>query len=61
MKKLHASHKKGSAYTVIFDPHQAQQHGSGLMGDIAAHLTRAVKHHRHLIDPMIKQEKSYAH
>ena len=62
MKKLHVSHKKGSAYTVIFDPHQAQQHGSGLMGDIASHLTRAVKHHAHkVINPMIRHGKAYAH
>ena len=32
-KKLHAAHKKGKAYTLTMDPHQAQMHGSGLMGE----------------------------
>ena len=34
LKKLHALHRKDSAYTVIFDPHQAHRHSSGFMGDI---------------------------
>ena len=61
MKKLHASHRKGSAYTVIFDPHQAEQHASGLMGDIAKGVKAAFHKHKHLLNPVIKAAKGYAH
>ena len=61
MKKLHASHRKGSAYTVIFDPHQAQQHASGLMGDIAKGVKAAFHKHKHLLNPVIRAAKGYAH
>ena len=33
-KKLQSAHKKGKAYTLTMDPHQAESHGSGLMGDL---------------------------
>ena len=61
MKKLHASHKKGSRYTVIFDPHQAEQHASGLMGDIAKGVKAAFHKHKHLLNPVIRAAKGYAH
>lgn len=61
MKKLHASHKKGSRYTVIFDPHQAHQHASGLMGDIAKGVKAAFHKHKHLLNPAIRLAKGYAH
>ena len=41
-KKLHAAHKKGKAYTLTMDPHQAQMHGEGLMGDLFKSLKNAL-------------------
>jgi hypothetical protein len=35
IKKLHAAAKKGKAITVIFDPIQIQNHGSGVFGNIS--------------------------
>ena len=41
-KKLNAAHKKTKAYTLMMDPHQAQMHGEGLMGDLFKSLKRAL-------------------
>jgi hypothetical protein len=35
IKKLHAAAKKGKAITVVFDPIQIQNHGSGVFGNIS--------------------------
>ena len=35
IKKLHAAAKKGKAITVIFDPIQIQNHGTGVFGNIS--------------------------
>lgn len=61
LKKLHFLHKKGSRYTIIFDPHQAEQHASGLMGDIAKGVKAAFHKHKHLLNPVIRTAKGYAH
>lgn len=34
LKKLTSAHKKGKAYTVLFDPYQIEKHGSGECGNI---------------------------
>jgi hypothetical protein len=34
-KKIVRAHARGKAVTIQFDPFQAQQHGSGLLGDLA--------------------------
>ena len=48
-KKLHAAHKKGKAYTLTMDPHQAQMHGEGLMGDLFKGLKKGVQSGVHFI------------
>jgi hypothetical protein len=35
LKKLNSAHKKGKAYTILFDPYQIEKHGAGIYGDIA--------------------------
>ena len=42
-KKLQSAHKKGKAYTLTMDPHQAQMHGQGLMGDIFKQLQKGLQ------------------
>ena len=34
MKRLTKAHEKKKKLTITFDPHQAEQHGKGLMGDL---------------------------
>ncbi len=34
LKKLNSAHKKGKAYTIVFDPYQIENHGSGVHGNI---------------------------
>ena len=41
-KKIHSAHKKGKAHTLSMDPHQAQMHGEGLMGDLFKSLKNAL-------------------
>ena len=42
MKKLHTSAKKGKAITVVFDPIQIQNHGSGVFGNISGKCGKGV-------------------
>ena len=34
LKKLNSAHKKGKAYTVLFDPYQIEKHSNGQYGNI---------------------------
>jgi hypothetical protein len=34
-KKLNSAHKKGKAYTILFDPFQIEKHKAGIFGDIS--------------------------
>lgn len=34
-KKLNSAHKKGKAYTILFDPFQIEKHKAGIFGNIA--------------------------
>jgi hypothetical protein len=36
LKKLNSAHKKGKAYTVLFDPYQIEKHCCGVYGNISA-------------------------
>lgn len=36
LKKLNSAHKKGKAYTVLFDPYQIEKHCCGVYGNICA-------------------------
>ena len=51
--KLHKAHAQLKAYTIHFDPHQCEQHGAGVFGNIAKHLRNVVHKHKHLINPII--------
>lgn len=42
-KKMMKSHSLGKAHTLTMDPYQAEQHGCGLMGDLAKASVRYVK------------------
>lgn len=44
-KKIMRAHGKGQAHTITFDPYQAEQHGCGLMGDLAKAAVHYVKGH----------------
>ena len=35
LKKLNSAHKKGKAYTILFDPYQVEKHGAGIYGNIS--------------------------
>ena len=35
LKKLNSAHKKGKAYTILFDPYQIEKHGAGIYGNIS--------------------------
>ena len=35
LKKLNSAHKKGKAYTILFDPYQVEKHGEGIYGNIS--------------------------
>ena len=48
-KKLHSAHKKGKAYTLTMDPHQAQMHGEGLMGDLFKGLKKSMQSGVHFV------------
>ena len=61
IKKFTSASRKGKAVTVTFDPHQAEQHASGLMGDIAKGVKAAFHKHKHLLNPVIRAAKGYAH
>lgn len=61
IKKFSSASRKGKAVTVTFDPHQAEQHASGLMGDIAKGVKAAFHKHKHLLNPVIRVAKGYAH
>jgi hypothetical protein len=64
IKKLQSAHKKGAAYTITFHPEQAEKHGEGFFGDIAAKAkafaVSTVKKNRDLINPIIGRARSYA-
>ncbi len=34
-KRLNSAHKKGKAYTILFDPYQIEKHGRGVYGNIS--------------------------
>ena len=59
LKKLNKAFKNGKAVTIVFDPYQQEQHGSGLFGDIA----NFVKKHslQKIVNPVIKGFKSASH
>ena len=61
IKKFSSASRKGKSVTVTFDPHQAEQHASGLMGDIAKGVKAAFHRHKHLLNPVIRVAKGYAH
>ena len=42
IKKLHAAAKKGKAITVVFDPIQIQNHGSGVFGNISGKCGKGI-------------------
>lgn len=57
IKKIETAYKKGMASVVQLDPHQATQHGSGLMGDLGKFFKSKAYH----LNPLIKAGKSSAH
>ncbi len=32
---MNSAHKKGKAYTILFDPYQIEKHGAGIYGNIS--------------------------
>lgn len=44
-KRIMRAHMRGKAHTLTMDPYQAQQHGSGLLGDLAKKAIHHVKGH----------------
>ena len=60
IKKLESAAKKGKAITVTLDPHQAQQHGSGIFGDIGTRLKRLAVQNKDLINPIIGRVRGAA-
>ena len=42
LKKLNSAHKKGKAYTILFDPYQIEKHGSGVYGNISTKRGKGV-------------------
>ena len=61
IKKLESAHKKGAAYTITFHPEQAEKHGAGFFGDIAAKAKAFAKKHKDLINPIIGRVRAGAH
>jgi hypothetical protein len=63
LKKLQKAHKKGSATTIVFDPYQLEQHGSGVFGDIAKKAKAFVKKYKlqDVVNPIINRVKKESH
>lgn len=55
-KKIMRAHTKGKAHTITFDPHQAEMHGSGLMGDL---MRKAVKHVKGVVKANIPKAEEF--
>lgn len=60
LKKFEAAGRKGKAYTVTLNPEQAEKHGSGLFGNIAAKMKRFAIKHKDVLNPMIAGLKTGA-
>lgn len=62
-KKLNSAHKKGKAYTVLFDPYQIEKHGTGVFGDIARGAKAFIKKHnlQNIVNPIIHGAKTAGH
>lgn len=43
LKKLNSAHKKGKAYTVLFDPYQIEKHSNGEYGNISIKSKKSKK------------------
>jgi hypothetical protein len=61
IKKLQSAHKKGAAYTLTMHPEQAEKHGSGFFGDIAAKAKAFARKHKDLINPIIGRVRAGVH
>jgi hypothetical protein len=63
IKKLHKAGLSGKGITIQIDPHQTEQHGCGLFGDIATKAKTFIKKHKlqPMINPIISGVKSRAH
>jgi hypothetical protein len=63
IKKLHKAGLSGKGITVQLDPHQTQQHGCGIFGDIATKAKSFIKSHKlqGVVNPAIKYGKAKAH
>ena len=63
IKKLNKAGLSGKGITVQMDPHQTQQHGSGIFGDIASKAKSFIKSNKlqGVVNPAIKYGKAKAH
>ena len=63
IKKLNKAGLTGKGITVQMDPHQTQQHGSGIFGDIASKAKSFIKSNKlqGVVNPAIKYGKAKAH
>jgi hypothetical protein len=63
LKKLHKAHKKGAATTISFDPYQTEQHGAGILGDIAKKAKAFIQKHKlqGVINPLINHARNIGH
>ena len=63
LKKLHKAHKKGAATTISFDPYQTEQHGAGILGDIAKKAKAFIQKHKlqSVINPLINHARNMGH
>jgi len=62
-KKLHRAHMNGKKSTVQMDPYQAEQHGSGVMGDLFTKAHNLYNQHKEnpFLKPVIRHVKNVAH
>lgn len=61
IKKLQSAARRNAAYTLTMDPHQMQQHGQGIFGDIYSKAKRIARANKDLINPIIGRVKSGIH
>ena len=60
IKKLESASRRGAAYTLTLHPEQAEKHGSGFFGDIAAKAKAFARKHKDLINPIIGRVRAGA-
>jgi hypothetical protein len=60
IKKLESASRRGAAYTLTLHPEQAEKHGSGIFGDIAAKAKAFARKHKDLINPIIGRVRAGA-